>query len=213
MPNETVELLFKFVNQGSDQLDRAAASVDKVVSGSGKATPSIQGLERQLGGAGKEADRTGRSFDALSDKIRNGLQNPIYSATGALEGFVGKLGKVGGIASAVAIVGGRRRQASSESHRATGRGCRAERELRRQARYHCGTRGAASGAGRNRRGECRGAGRRGARPVGCAGRPRRHGRKDYRRSARTGRRDLGNHGRAAATRCGPARCAGGAVAY
>jgi hypothetical protein len=98
-----MELLMRFNGQGLEQLDRTVASLDKVATGSAKTAPALTGVERALGGVNQEASRAGRSFDGLADKVRNGLQSPMQSATGAVESLLGGMGKFGAITAAAAV--------------------------------------------------------------------------------------------------------------
>lgn len=101
MASESVELLFKFLTQGTGDVDKAAAGVEKLVSGSAKGSAPIDALGKALGGAQQQSEATGRSFDGLADKIRNGFGQPLQTAGQAVEGFFGKLGMGGAIALGV----------------------------------------------------------------------------------------------------------------
>lgn len=100
---ENIELLFKFVSQGAEQLDRAASSIEKVTSGSQKTGHHLQAMERDLANVSREVEKSGRSFDGLGDNIRSGLGSPLHSGIGALENLLTKLGPVGIGVTAVGV--------------------------------------------------------------------------------------------------------------
>lgn len=102
---DSVEILFKFVNQGSAELDKAAESAKRVEGAARQAGAATDSLEKSLSKAGGAS----KVFDGLGDKIRNGISNPLGTAGDAATGFLGKFGAVGGVliagGAAAAVLG------------------------------------------------------------------------------------------------------------
>lgn len=102
---DSVEILFKFVNQGSAELDKAAESAKKVEGAAKQAGSATDSLEKSLAKAGTAS----KAFDGLGDKIRAGVSDPLGAAGNAAEGFLGKFGLIGGVlaasATAAALIG------------------------------------------------------------------------------------------------------------
>lgn len=88
---DIVEILFKFVNQGSAELDKTAESAKKVEDGAKRAGEATDRLEKSLGKVGGAS----RVFDGLGDKIRGWISDPLGTAGDAAEGLLNKLGPVG----------------------------------------------------------------------------------------------------------------------
>lgn len=97
---DTVEIIFKFLNQGSAELDKAAESAKKLEDGAKRAGNEADKLEKSLAKAGEAT----KSLDGLGEKIKGGVTNPLGTAGDAAEGFVGKFGKIA--AAAASIVAG-----------------------------------------------------------------------------------------------------------
>lgn len=94
---DTVEILFKFVNSGSPELDKAAESAKKLEEGAKKAGAEVEKLEKGFAKTGSAS----KSFDGLGEKIRGGITDPMGTAGTAAEGLLGKLGRFGAITAAV----------------------------------------------------------------------------------------------------------------
>lgn len=95
---DSVEILFRFVNQGSAELDKAAESAKKVEDGARKAGAATDKLEASF----KKTGDASKVFEGLGGKIKGALTDPLGAAGEASDGFLSKFGKTGAVAAAVA---------------------------------------------------------------------------------------------------------------
>lgn len=103
MPNETIEILTRFVTEGRAELDRVESILAKVSGSSASASKSVQKVGADLGTAGKAAKETGRDFNQLADSVESGLIDPLNTATSTLRSFVMGLGPVGAAVGVAAV--------------------------------------------------------------------------------------------------------------
>lgn len=95
MPSESIDVVIRFINQGSAELDRVAAQMDRVTGSGTGAARAVDGLEQALG----------RGFGHAADGIAGAKAN--------IEGLIASLGKTtvvaglvtAGIVAAVDAVG------------------------------------------------------------------------------------------------------------
>lgn len=102
MGSEKLELLFQFVAQGQADIDKAAASVERLVSGAKAGSAPVDQLGQSVSKAKGLLDDAGKSFESLGGKIRSGLEQPVQGATNSLDGLFGAIGRGGAAVGAMA---------------------------------------------------------------------------------------------------------------
>jgi hypothetical protein len=119
---KTAETVIRVSDRSRNSLERLVASVEKQAQAYGKTgvdrlIAQRDQLIQRLGGEEKAIARVRAAYDRMiavekqaaassqsfAGRVRSFVQAPLQSAGEAAEGFVGKIGKVGGIAAGVAV--------------------------------------------------------------------------------------------------------------
>jgi hypothetical protein len=99
MPDKRLSLLIESQTRGAREVDKVAQSLNRVVE-------IAERSNKKFREAGATSEKTTRQFSQFGSQVRSSITSPLSSASGALDSFLGRFGKVGGIvAGAVAGFG------------------------------------------------------------------------------------------------------------